>query len=268
MQLLSLLVSLTLSLLPLTEAEGVFINPSGQNGKMTTYRAGEKVDVEWSGTAGYPILSLGYYSSSNVTVTWLISNAQNYPTGYTWTPRPAMDGFSNWEQDQFYLYIVNGTNFGAPFQSPAFLIRKPATTTSAPTTTRSTVPQTEVPTPTPTPSPTAPAESDPVNSDAEGLSTGAKAGIGAGVGGCALLAIGLLAFFFVRRRKRAPAGEVYEKPPYQETGDAAELADQRGHEKVLVMPTTKPAEAPSTTQDGGRPTAELHTQPGERYELA
>lgn len=72
MQLLSLLVSLALSLLPLAEAEGAFITPSGQDGKMITYRAGEKVDVEWSGTADYYLLSLGYYSSSNVTVKWLI----------------------------------------------------------------------------------------------------------------------------------------------------------------------------------------------------
>lgn len=72
MQPLSLLVSLTLSLLPLAEADGAFIKPSGQDGKITTYRAGEKLDVEWGSTADYPLLSLGYYSSSNVTVKWLI----------------------------------------------------------------------------------------------------------------------------------------------------------------------------------------------------
>ncbi|KAK7935461.1 hypothetical protein PG985_000956 [Apiospora marii] len=265
MQLPSLLVSLALSILPLARAEGAFINPSGQDGKTTTtYRTGEKVDVEWSGTADYSLLSLGYYSSSNVTVKWLISNSPNYPTSYTWTPRPAMDGFSSWEQDQFYLYIVNGTNFGAPFQSPSFYIRKQATTASASTTASPTVSQTRAP----TPSTTAPATSDPANSDAEGLSTGAKAGIGAGVGGGALLIIALLAFYFLRRRRSSPPAGVYEKPAYQETGDAAQLAHQRGHGKVQVEPTATPVEAPSTTQDGGKPTAELGTQPGERFELA
>lgn len=177
-----------------------------------------------------------------------------------------MDGFSSWEQDQFYLYIVNGTNFGAPFQSPSFYIRKQATTTSASATTSSTVLQTKGPTP--TSSTTAPATSDPANSDAEGLSTGAKAGIGAGVGGSALLIIALLAYFFLRRHRSSPPGGVYEKPAHQETCGAAELAHPHGHEKFMVSPTTNSVEAPSTTQDGGKPTAELETQPGERFELA
>lgn len=177
-----------------------------------------------------------------------------------------MDWFSSWEQDQFYLYIVNGTDFGAPFQSPSFYIRKQATATSASTTTGPTVSQTAAPTPSQTPKETG--TSDPANSDTKRLSTGAKAAIGAGVGGGALLIIALLALFFLRRRRSAPPGGIYEKPVHQETGDVAELAEQCGHKKVLVAPTTNPVEALSTTQDGGKPTAELGTQPGERFELA
>ncbi|KAK8066031.1 hypothetical protein PG997_012778 [Apiospora hydei] len=181
MQLLALLVSLTLPLLPLAGAEGTFITPSGPDGK-NIYQVGSKVDVEWTGTADYSMLSLGYYSSSNVTVKWLISNSGNYPTSYTWTPRPATDGFSKWEEDQFYLYIVNGSDFGVPFQSPAFSIRKQATTTSA----SSTSAPTASPTASPTTTEQAGTPDHPANSDAEGLSTGTKAGIGAGVGGGAL----------------------------------------------------------------------------------
>ncbi|KAK8100635.1 hypothetical protein PG999_011009 [Apiospora kogelbergensis] len=153
MRLLSLFVSLALSILPCAVvADGTFLTPGGDAGKTTLY-TGEKFDVEWAGTAAYSILSLGYYSSSNITIKWLISNSPNYPTSYTWTPRPALDGFSSWEQDQFFLYIVNGTNFGAPFQSPAFTIRKKATTTSASTTVGSTAAApTTVPAASPTPS--------------------------------------------------------------------------------------------------------------------
>ncbi|KAK6834331.1 hypothetical protein PG987_009025 [Apiospora arundinis] len=278
MQLLPFYVSLALSLLPLAVAQGRFLTPGGEAGTIT-YHAGDKVDVEWTGTAAYSILSLGYYSSTNTTVKWLISNSPNYPTSYTWTPRPALDGFSTWEQDQFFLYIVNGTDFGSPIQSPPFNIRKQAATTSAPSTTVSTV--------TPTASPKASDTPSPVDSGDEGLSTGAKAGIGAGVGGGALLIIGLLAYYFLRRRRNQDSHGVYEAPTDQANRgddanfagvhealagqaikDDAHLAGYRGHEKVLTKQTGNPAEAPSTTQDGGRPTAELDTQPGERFELA
>ncbi|KAK8034719.1 hypothetical protein PG993_009714 [Apiospora rasikravindrae] len=266
MQLLSLLVSLTLSLLPLARAEeGTFISPDGPDGK-NIYQVGDKVNVEWTGTAAYSLLSLGYYSSSNVTVKWLISNSPNYPTSYTWTPRPAADGFEKWEEDQFYLYIVNGTDFGSPFGSPAFSIRKQATTTSASSTGAPT--PTTAPNPTPTATKQAGTPDHPANSDAGGLSTGAKAGMGAGVGGGALLILALLAFFFLRRRRNTGAAGEYEKPPYQETGDAAHAASPRVNEKFMGTPTANLAEAPSTTQDGGNPTAELETHPGERFELA
>ncbi|KAK7967037.1 uncharacterized protein PG986_001314 [Apiospora aurea] len=267
----SLLVSLTLSLLPLAGAEGTFITPSGPDGK-NFYQVGSRVDVEWTGAADYSQLSLGYYSSSNVTVKSPISDSLNYPTSYTWTPRPATDGFSKWGEDQFYLYIVNGSDFGLPFESPAFSIRKQATTTLASSTSAPTASPTVSPTVSPTASPTATKQAGtpdhPANSDAGGLSSGAKAGIGAGVGGGALLILGLVAFFLLRRRKTTGAAGEYEKPPYQEPGHAAHHAGKRGDEKILGTPTANLAEAPSTTRDGGRPTAELDTQPGERFELA
>ncbi|KAK8059011.1 hypothetical protein PG994_009459 [Apiospora phragmitis] len=167
MQLLSLLVSLTLSLLPLVKAAGTFITPGGQDGK-NIYHAGGKVKVEWTGAQ----LPIPFCRSAN---------SPNYPTSYTWTPRPAIYGFNKWEQNQFYLYIVYGTDFSQPFVSPSFYIRKQATTTSASTTTGSTAAPTA--TTTGTSSDTQQTDApDPANSDAGGLSTGAKAGIGAGVG--------------------------------------------------------------------------------------
>ncbi|KAK8111508.1 uncharacterized protein PG998_007965 [Apiospora kogelbergensis] len=266
MRLLSLFVSLALSILPCAVvADGTFLTPGGDAGKTTLY-TGEKFDVEWAGTAAYSILSLGYYSSSNITIKWLISNSPNYPTSYTWTPRPALDGFSSWEQDQFFLYIVNGTNFGAPFQSPAFTIRKKSYNHISFDHCRI---HSRRPNHGPGDEPDASVgASDSANIDAGGLSTGAKAGIGAGVGGGALLIIGLLAFFLLKRRRVEGSHGVYESPADQDNKADAHLADPRGHEKVLIQQTAKPVEAPSTTQDGGRPTAELGTQSRERFELA
>jgi hypothetical protein len=54
------------------------------------------------------------------------------------------------------------------------------------------------------------ASATPAPSSSSGLSTGAKAGIGVGVAIVALVAIGLIAFFVLRRRKRSTS-----KAPYQ-----------------------------------------------------
>lgn len=65
--------ALVLSLASLAVAQtGRFVTPSGADFQ-TVYHPGEKVGLEWTGTAGYDVLSLGYYApDQNNTITWLI----------------------------------------------------------------------------------------------------------------------------------------------------------------------------------------------------
>ena len=66
-------LALVLSLAVFAVAQtGRFVTPSGADFK-TVYHPGDKVDLEWTGTAGYDILSLGYFApDQNNTITWLI----------------------------------------------------------------------------------------------------------------------------------------------------------------------------------------------------
>ena len=76
-----MVLSLTAKSLPLAfltwsirsaAAVGVFDNPSGADGA-NTFEVGSQINVRWHGAENYAILSLGYYSLTNRTTTWLIS---------------------------------------------------------------------------------------------------------------------------------------------------------------------------------------------------
>ncbi|ORY56589.1 uncharacterized protein BCR38DRAFT_114536 [Pseudomassariella vexata] len=186
---------------PSVVATGHFTKPNEQNGTIT-FQLGEQVEVEWDKTADYSILSLGYYSYTNQTITWLISNSPNYPTTYTWTVHAIRDGFTDAKDDEFWLYIVNGTNFGAPFQSPGFFIQSKSAATQT-TKSATTISSTPNPTGAAATGTNTVGEGNSTSSDSSSdsastgtsstagnndntsnqgeLSTGARAGIGAGI---------------------------------------------------------------------------------------
>ena len=51
---------------------GSFVTPSGSDGS-NSYTVNQTLNIQWKNTANYTILSLGYSSSNNETITWLIS---------------------------------------------------------------------------------------------------------------------------------------------------------------------------------------------------
>ena len=53
------------------QALGSFVTPSGADGS-NSYTVGQPLNIQWQNTESYTILSLGYKSSSNETITWLI----------------------------------------------------------------------------------------------------------------------------------------------------------------------------------------------------
>jgi hypothetical protein len=51
--------------------QGFFTNPTGADGSVS-YTTGQQVDISWEGTEEYSILSLGFYSEADPTISWLI----------------------------------------------------------------------------------------------------------------------------------------------------------------------------------------------------
>ena len=62
---------LWLGLLSRVAAVGHFLYPTGQDGN-TTLTIGSVVNLTWTDTDDYNILSLGIYQSTNATIHWLI----------------------------------------------------------------------------------------------------------------------------------------------------------------------------------------------------
>ncbi|KAI0126092.1 hypothetical protein BJ170DRAFT_685335 [Xylariales sp. AK1849] len=198
---------------PSVLAVGSFVNPSSSASSLTLH-PGDEVRIEWRQVPDYDLLSLGYYSYSNRTVTWLISNSNGHPTSYDWTARPDLDGFTTWQNDTFNLYCVNGTNFGLPFQSSPFHFQSKEADTASTTTSSSSSPTSVDVATTPT---TTQATPQSLTSQSQGgLSTGAKAGIGAGIA-VAVLLIVVLGFLAFRRRDESRGNGLGGS--YQHTND-------------------------------------------------
>lgn len=195
-------------------ATGKFINPSGSDGSLTV-ATGDTIDISWTNTSNYDVLSLGYYSTSNATITWLISDSQSHPTSFRWTVDAAAQGFDLTASRLFVFYICKGYDFGAPFTSSYFVINndknagsKTSTTdvqtSSSPTaTTQSqTAQQSSTATVIYTSTASSLSSSDGSSSSSSAsLSTGAKVGIAIGVI-VAVLGGAVAAFFLLRRHKR------------------------------------------------------------------
>lgn len=165
--------------------------------------------------------------------------------------------------------MVNGTNFGQPFLSPVFYIRKK----DEPTPTTTPVSKPTVPVPSgaslPTTTDTAGEGNATVPDDGAqqqgGLSTGAKAGIGAGVGVGALLLIAAVAFILVKRRRNAAP-----RPEGVKDGNHApgiQEAPSDYHAPQDKRATQASSEAPAAADEGAHARAEL-PGPGPRYEMA
>lgn len=135
------------TLIATVAATGRFTNPSGSDGSLTV-ATGDTIDISWTNISNYDILSIGYYSTSNQTITWLISNSQSHPTSFRWTVDVVAQGFDLTESRVFAFYACKDYNFGDPFISSYFVINDNENAGSATSTTENT------PTPTPTPTPT------------------------------------------------------------------------------------------------------------------
>ncbi|KAK5089900.1 hypothetical protein LTR05_000067 [Lithohypha guttulata] len=235
-------------------ATGYFLNPAGNDGSLSV-TPGNTIDISWTNVSDYNILSLGYYSTSNQTITWLIVNSQSHPTSYRWTVDAVAKGFNLADSKLFAFYICKGLNFGDPFISSYFVINDAASsssTSSASSTASTTVvaqtattftstlsssstsatslPSSVTPSNNPTSTGTAAAAAasatnntlPPVTaSDSSGLGTGAKAGISVGVV-IAALAIAVIAFLLLRRKRRTK----------QNAGGAALVAEKSSHEST------------------------------------
>jgi len=105
----------------LVVSTGKFLNPAGAQGAITVTE-GSYINLSWTNISDYSILSLGYLSASNQTITWLISNSKSHPTSYNWTVDAVEHGFNLTSSPLFYFYICNGTNFGAGFESSYIVV--------------------------------------------------------------------------------------------------------------------------------------------------
>lgn len=164
--------------------------------------------------------------------------------------------------------MVNGTNFGQPFLSPVFYIRKkdePSPTTTPVSKPTVPVPSgANLPTTTHTAGEGSATMADEGAQQQGGLSAGAKAGIGAGVGVGALLLIAALAFVLVKRRRNAAphpeaAKDGSHAPGMHKAPNGYYAPEGKAHNSA-------PSEAPATVADGAHTRAELPSQ-GPRYEM-
>lgn len=222
-----------------TLATGIFVNPAPNADGAVILATGNTIDISWTNTLDYDILSLGYYSTSNQTVTWLISNSQSNPTSFSWTVDASARGFQLSASRIFAFYIVKDLNFGDPFHSSWFIIDdnlNAGSTANAPTHTITVTSTISINTQaSKTPSETSQligsqvtftstsasatvAGSDSSSHASASLSTGAVAGIAVGAV-IAALAIAILLFIIFRQRKRLNKGE--------KQGDRPELAENQ-----------------------------------------
>lgn len=200
-------------------ATGSFTSPSGADGSLTVI-TGDKVSVAWTNTADYDVLSLGYFSGSNQTITWLISNSKNYPTSYKWTVDAVAKGFNLSDSRLFAFYICKDYNFGSPFVSSTFIVNDAtaSSTSTLLTKTSSTASATSLLPPTTTPTADAnPLTTTPTSSAAAAAHTGASsttgstASSGLSSGAIAGLVVGVVvgvagfaaaAFMYFRQRQQ------------------------------------------------------------------
>jgi len=97
-------------------------------------------------------------------------------------------------------------------------------------------------------------------SSSSGLSTGAKAGIGVGVAIVAILAIGLIAFFVLRRRKRSTS-----KAPHQAEMHGSGIgSDEKHFRDAKIAPSEIGTDGAMTGHTVELPTSRSHAElPGE-----
>ncbi|KAF2686252.1 hypothetical protein K458DRAFT_441817 [Lentithecium fluviatile CBS 122367] len=108
----------------------------------------------------------------------------------------------------------------------------------------------------PTASATAPSSSGPAdsssssNSNSGGLSTGAKAAIGASIGGIALIALIVLGLFLLRRRRRSPTPPVEKSVEADSHGTANAAKHELNHDGAVKyeMQDTQYAELPQNAR--------------------
>lgn len=213
------------------------------------------------------------------------ANSINHDTSYTWTPRPDLDGFSDWETDLFYLLVVNSTNFGAPFTTNWFgIVKEVATTTSSLTTTQSTTTAATTATTLATTSATttAAAAATPTTegqgSGSQGLSSGAAAGVGVGVAAAVLIFAALVALFCWRKRKAARhADPVTPQDPSYHHDIAVDQVGGAKHDSSATHSADTYSgyyqqepkyQLASTVDEGASVRYELDTGSGDRAELA
>lgn len=166
---------------------------------------GDTINISWTNTSDYDILSLGIYSTTNTTATWLISNSQSNPTSYNWTVDAAAQGFDLTVDRLFTFYICKDQNFSALFVSPYFLINDASTSAGA---SASSSPSSSVAaSSTPTSTGSAATSSASASSSSSGLSGGAIAGIVIGVGIGVLGLAAIFALLSVRQRRKSKQAE-------------------------------------------------------------
>ncbi|MCJ1358790.1 MAG: hypothetical protein MMC33_008790 [Icmadophila ericetorum] len=128
----NVLFQLILSQLVATQMTGQFTNPSGPDGS-NTYIEGQQLNIAWSGTEEYYVLSMGIFSTANDTISWFITNYGAIPqttSNYLWTVDVTQLGFGLAATHLFQFLIVNGTDFGNLFNSDLFQIEAAASSTT------------------------------------------------------------------------------------------------------------------------------------------
>ncbi|KUJ17572.1 uncharacterized protein LY89DRAFT_57489 [Mollisia scopiformis] len=216
--------------------------------------SGTPFQVTWTGasTGASLTLSLDNGTLADPSLVGNISSGIS-SNAYTWTPgNKAIPG------QPFFLKIEeekSGTSaLGSTF-TVAATASSSSSSSSATATKSSKTTSTANTSPTQTPSATS-------NPGSSGLSTGAKAGIGVGaaLGGLAILL--LIAFFILKRRKKAKARtEPYELMENNMSGRTQE--DKKNYVGAQPVP---PAEMPATVPQNWRP--EMEGSPATRPELA
>ncbi|KAK5097681.1 hypothetical protein LTR70_000606 [Exophiala xenobiotica] len=261
-------------------ATGYFTNPTDSS---LTVKTGDTITISWTNITDYDILSLGYFSNSNQTITWLIGNSNSQPTSYRWTVDAVARGFDLTEGDIFAFYICKDYNFGDPFQSSSFKISDDSdsssstTAAASPTSSASDLSSTITPSNTPTGTGTAATASatgtsvgsssssstdtaadsnNTVPSPSSGLSTGAKAGIAVGII-IGVLGFAAAAFMYIRQRKQEKKQRSTMMPgsAKNDSVEAPSETPASAHEKQQkhkYVPYSDVHEAPVNSQGDGR----------------
>ncbi|KAL3424334.1 hypothetical protein PVAG01_03615 [Phlyctema vagabunda] len=235
-----------------------FTNPTGPDGSLSL-TMGEQFLVVWQDAdTDYSLLSLGVMASSDGNIFWLVSNDEDYPTqNYLYTVGLG-NGITLSQGNVFSFVLVNGTNFGLFAQSHTFVIKaaSSATTTSssatsstssssssatsASSTASSAIPTTSSPVATTTgAAPAVTSQPASTGGPSNGMSTGAKVGVGVAVPVVALIGI-VAALMVCRRRRKARAAENHyltapndqQEPKYTYVG-ASEAPTPYNQEQVF-----------------------------------